>query len=237
MLRIPANTLDDTVSNLLMNLFSNADRRLDLLRPYSLPPHKLDAAIQAGAQLAKDWHERPISEQIPILNRCVTKVILSRNEVRVTIAEESLVRLIIGEDESSSSSMVANPSSGLTLTQPVSLRRSGIESKLIYPAQPTPTVHHRSVKALQQALLNSLQWNEDLVTRNVRSVDELIERDQLNARQMHNLRKLAFLAPDIMERIIAGDVPETLTLERLKKGFPLDWRAQSEHFGLKSSAV
>ena len=84
--------------------------------------------------------------------------------------------------------------------------------------------------------MNSLQWNEDLVTGKVKSVDELIERDQLNPRQMHRLRRLAFLAPDIMERIIAGDVPETLTLERLKKDFPLDWKAQREHFGLRATS-
>ncbi len=54
---------------------------------------------------------------------------------------------------------------------------------------------------------------------------------------VHRLRRLAFLAPDIMERIIAGQVPEALTLERLKKDFPLDWRAQREQFGLKSSSL
>ena len=54
----------------------------------------------------------------------------------------------------------------------------------------------------------------------------------LNPRQTHRLRKLAFLATDIIDRIIAGDVPETLTLERLKKDFPTDWSAQREHFGL-----
>jgi DNA invertase Pin-like site-specific DNA recombinase len=236
-LRVPAKTLDDTVSKLLMDLLSSAKRLLDLLRPYALPSYQLDAAIQAGARLVKDWHTLPVSEQVPILIRCVDKVILSRHEVRVTVAEESLVKLIIGEDEPFSSHVRANTSPERTLTQAVSLRRSGIESKLIYPAKQTPIVHQRSVRALQKALFNSLQWNEELVTGKVRSVEELIERDQLNPRQTHRQRKLAFLAPDIMERIVAGDVPETLTLERLKKDFPLDWRAQHEHFGLKSSTV
>lgn len=48
-------------------------------------------------------------------------------------------------------------------------------------------------------------------------------RDGLNPRKTHRLRKLALLAPDIMEAIIAGNVPESLSLERLKMGFPLDW--------------
>ncbi|MBV1960251.1 MAG: hypothetical protein KUG48_01425, partial [Oleibacter sp.] len=120
----------------------------------------------------------------------------------------------------------------LLLTAQVKLRRSGIESKLVYPTGKAPRTHDRSVKALQEAVLKSLQWNEDLVTGAIRSIDALIARDNLNSRQVHRLRKLAFLAPDIMARIIEGDVPETLTLERLKKDFPLDWTAQRSHFGL-----
>ena len=235
-LRVPAKTLDDTVSRLLVSLISSADRLLDLLRPYQLRPHQLDGAIQAGACLGRDWPELPVSEQIPLLNRWVNNVKLSSLEVCVTVAQEQLVQWLLGDEESSAERIRGNPMPELTLTQNVSLRRSGIESKLVYPAQATPTVHKRSVKAIQQALLNSLQWNEDLVTGKVKSVDELIERDQLNPRQMHRLRRLAFLAPDIMERIIAGDVPETLTLERLKKDFPLDWKAQREHFGLRATS-
>jgi len=118
----------------------------------------------------------------------------------------------------------------------VGLRRSGIETKLVYPSGPAPAVHTRSVKALQQVLLKSLHWNDDLLTGKARSIDALIERDGLNSRQTHRLRKLAFLAPDIMERISAGDVPETLTLERLKRDFPLEWSAQRAHFGLTQRA-
>ena len=102
----------------------------------------------------------------------------------------------------------------------------------MYPSGPTATVHTRSIKALQKALLNSLEWNEALVSGEGDSFEALIRRDNLNGRQIHRLRKLAFLVPDITERIIAGEIPDTLTLERLKKDFPLDWDAQRTHFGL-----
>lgn len=236
-LRVPAQTLDNTVSQLLTTLLGTADRLLDLLRPLALQPHHVDAAIRTSARLASDWHELPVSEQIPLVNQWVSKVVLGHKEVRVTIMQERLIMWLLGEANFSLSYSDRKPMPDLTLTQRVNLRRSGIESKLVYPAESTPTVHLRSVKALQQALLKSLQWNEDLVTGNVESVEALIARDQLNPRQMHKLRKLAFLAPDIMERIVAGNVPETLTLERLKNDFPLDWRAQREHFGLKSSST
>ena len=64
------------------------------------------------------------------------------------------------------------------------------------------------------------------------SFEALIRRHRLNPRQTHRLRKLVLLAPDIMDRIIASEVPESLTLERLKKDFPSDWKAQHSHFGL-----
>lgn len=115
----------------------------------------------------------------------------------------------------------------------VKLKRSGIETKLVYPAGATPpAAHQRSLKALQKALLKSLRWNEALLSGEVHSFEALIARENLNPRQTHRPRRLAFLAPDIIERIIAGNVPESLALERLKKDFPIDWKAQREHFGL-----
>lgn len=73
---------------------------------------------------------------------------------------------------------------------------------------------------------------QGLLPGQVCSIDALIERDGLNPRQTHRVRKLAFLSPDIIKRIIAGDVPESLKLERLKRDFPLEWRAQQAYFGL-----
>ena len=119
----------------------------------------------------------------------------------------------------------------LCLSARVKLRRSGIETKLLYPSGPPVQAHKRSVKAIQEALLKSLQWNQALLDGEIHSIDALMERDNLNPRQTHRLRKLAFLAPDIMEAVIAGDVPESLSLERLKQGFPLDWNAQRTQFG------
>ena len=50
-------------------------------------------------------------------------------------------------------------------------------------------------------------------------------------RYVAHLIKLAFLAPDIMVAIIRGKVPADLSLDRLKKGFPLDWTEQRTALG------
>ena len=45
------------------------------------------------------------------------------------------------------------------------------------------------------------------------------------------LLKLAFLAPDIIEAINKGDIPETLSLVTLRQGIPLKWQDQRRRFG------
>ena len=229
-LRVPGKTLEATTTDLLLNFLGSADQILDLLVDIGLSGDRLDHAVQAGATLAGDWQSLAISDQITIINELVTRVVVSRKTVTIQLDRNCLLIRLAGL------ALDTKPQQHITLETAVNLRRSGIESKLVYPAGGEPPVHDRSVKALQEALLRSLKWNEDLVSGNVRSIDALIERDRLNPRQVHRLRKLAFLAPDIMERIIAGEVPETLTLERLKKDFPVKWAEQRSHFGLSQAS-
>jgi len=75
-----------------------------------------------------------------------------------------------------------------------------LQKRLAGKSYECTSVRNLDIKALHEALLKSLQWNEDLVTGAIRSIDALIERDNLNSRQVHRLRKLAFLAPGIMEQ-------------------------------------
>ena len=225
-LRVPGKTLESTVTNLVTNHLSDSAQLLGLLSDQNLAADVLDRAVRAGAELARDWPGWEVTEQIHVFNELVDKVIVAKETITVHLDRNRLVSRLT---DLPSDTETDEP---IVLTALVSLRRSGIESKLVYPAGKQPAVHNRSIKALREALFTSLQWNEDLVSGNVRSIDALIERDKLNPRQVHRLRKLAFLAPDIMERIIAGDVPDTLTLERLKKDFPIEWEAQRSHFGL-----
>ena len=57
------------------------------------------------------------------------------------------------------------------------------------------------------------------------------EKEGVTQRFIANRIQLAYLAPDIMRRIIAGDVPDTLNLEAFKnRRIPLDWREQRRYF-------
>lgn len=224
--RVPGRTLEATTTDLLLNFLSSSDHILDLLVDIGLSGDRLDHAVQAGATLARHWQSLVISDQITSINELLARVVVSKKTMTIQLDRNCLLSRLAGL------ALGSKYQQHITLETAVNLRRGSIESKLVYPAGGEPPVHDRSVKALQEALQKSLQWNEDLISGDVRSIDAVIERDKLNPRQVHRLRKLSFLAPDIMERIIAGEVPEALTLGRMKKDFPIDWEAQRSHFGL-----
>lgn len=65
-----------------------------------------------------------------------------------------------------------------------------------------------------------------LITGTVSSMSELARQNNVTQRYIAHLIKMAFLAPDIMDAIKQGKVPSGLSLDRLKKGFSLDWGEQ-----------
>ena len=86
--------------------------------------------------------------------------------------------------------------------------------------------HHSSVIAIQNALAKALEWNQMLITGLVPSMSELARQNNVTQRYIAHLIKMAFLAPDIMTAIKQGKIPAGLSLDRLKKGFSLDWEGQ-----------
>ena len=48
---------------------------------------------------------------------------------------------------------------------------------------------------------------------------------------LSRIRRLALLAPDIIEAIVTGRADRSLMLEQLERPLPASWAEQREHFG------
>jgi len=70
----------------------------------------------------------------------------------------------------------------------------------------------------------------ELMAGQIKSVDELARRENLDARTVRRLLGLGFLSPRIMEAIIEGNQPPELTVIELSRrvDLPLLWSAQEE---------
>jgi site-specific DNA recombinase len=109
---------------------------------------------------------------------------------------------------------------------PMQLKRRGVELRLIVGD------HNRSAAIVDLSLLKAVarahRWFGEISTGNVGSLAAIAAREGLSVRYVGRLIRLAFLAPDIVESLVEGRQPTTLTAEALTRRIelPLSWCAQ-----------
>lgn len=119
-----------------------------------------------------------------------------------------------------------------SITIPVTLRRRGVETKLIIEPpdgglrlDPDPTL----IKLMAQAH----QWREDILAARFPTMRSLAKAYDKDERHIARLIPLAFLAPTIVEAIIAGSQPADLVAQDLitLRELPAAWNAQRAMLG------
>ena len=127
--------------------------------------------------------------------------------------------------------VVDRPNNTIMLSVPVSLRRRGVEAKLVIAdsgktqGQPDPQLCRLVARA--RLCFDQLESGE------IPNVRAIAERDGPHESDISRILPLAFLAPDIVEAILNGRQPVELTAESLKRlrALPTDWDAQRRLLG------
>jgi DNA invertase Pin-like site-specific DNA recombinase len=154
---------------------------------------------------------------------------------RVTIGQG---RLAINLDRTSLSGRLADLDEALDLPSPTNepleinidaLRlRCGKQVRLIVGQIQSTT--RSPDPALIKLITDARRWFDDLRSGRAETIAAIAERDRQQVSHVSRTIGLAFLAPDLVEMILAGRHPITLTPERLKprRPLPLDWNGQRE---------
>jgi site-specific DNA recombinase len=219
--RIAAHTIEELVTREWLAVLGNGATLLDFTRDdnRALPQRK--AIIEQGDQLASQWKALSPNRQLEIMSTVLKRVTIGRDRVRLLFSRTGVLNLLGAVDLSAT-----NDFDDYRVDLNVSLQRCGIESKLIVAGKVPDKAHKRTIKALQEALNKAMKWNQDLISGEVKSMKALAEKEGVTQRYIAHLIKLAWLSPQIMQAIFSGQVPATLSLDQLKKGFPLDWDEQ-----------
>jgi len=116
------------------------------------------------------------------------------------------------------------------------MRRRGVEMRLVVDGTPPPS---RVDLPLLKAVARAYRWSDDLLSGRVPSVDEIARRERLSSRYVRRVIRLGFLAPTIVEAIVDGRHPETLTAIALtsRVDFPALWSEQERMLGLRGGGL
>jgi site-specific DNA recombinase len=118
---------------------------------------------------------------------------------------------------------------------PLRLKRDGVETRLIIgDVERRPTGPDA---ALIRLLSRATSWWES-IEAGENSIERIAERETLSERYLRDILQLAFLAPDIIEKIVCGEQAETVRWDTLMCHpiLPLDWRQQVQQVGMISGS-
>ncbi len=118
----------------------------------------------------------------------------------------------------------------VTVHIPLRFKKRGGRKLVVAPDgaawAPPPKIDNVMIKALARAF----RWRKMLETGAYGTVAEISTAEKVNGSYVCRVLRIALLAPDLVEEILAGRQSPELTIAALQRPFPLEWRLQRAHF-------
>jgi hypothetical protein len=180
--------------------------------------------IAHAASLAARIEKQAIAND-GALRTIISRVEVSPQAIRILIMKSMFDTLL--DPETKETQFPAHKNDHIDIIVSGQFLRCGKQVRLVLgnddPEQSKPD------ERLIQELVRARRWFDDLAVGRAASLAELARRSQLNVAHVSRRITLAFLAPDIVERIVAGTQPIGLTPERLGKACPLPISWDEQH--------
>jgi len=214
--RLPARELEKRVAAAVREMLDDQAAVLEAAQKTDIDSRQIDRVLHA----ARTWSHRLQSEaeQTAALAALVDQVELKCDGMGVSI------KLPLAGTEKSRAQLPDEVA--ITRSFPMQLKRRGVELRLIVGD------HNRSAATVDLPLLKAVarahRWFDEICTGKASSLAEIAAREGLAVRYVGRVIRLAFLAPHIVDSIVEGRQPASLTAEALTRHIemPLDWGSQ-----------
>jgi site-specific DNA recombinase len=236
--RIPAHEIEDLVARRLQSFLGSGEAVLDGIA-FSSDDTTFTRALVAAAKLrSTSFTESAPAEAREFLLEAVSRVVVNEKSVEILIRKQGLRAALFGD----TATPMALPSSDprrapraegdvLRLTIEARVKRCGGEVRMVVPAGTIVHEPVRPVPSLIKAVARAHDWYSRMITGETRYQSVIAEETGFDERYVSRIMKCAFLAPDIVEAILAGRQPPDLTLEKVLYRLPSDWTEQRQLFG------
>jgi hypothetical protein len=118
--------------------------------------------------------------------------------------------------------------SKLVVRIPMRFQRRGGRKRIVAPDGSELALRSRAQPdgTLVKALARAWRWQKLLDEGVYASVSEIGDAENISKSYVSRILRLALLAPDIFERILAGTADRALALEKLERPLPASWEEQ-----------
>jgi DNA invertase Pin-like site-specific DNA recombinase len=220
-LRIPAQEIESAIKNVIDDFFNSEQRLLEALEPLSVAQAQQVLHGIRQRQVAVVKHSATSRDEI--IDSMINRVVLSRGGVQMWLDRSKLYEtlgLAVEDGRREPSERRA-----LELAVPIRIKTRGVQTKFTIGATP---VNPNQDPALIKALARAHNWFSRLRSGEVDSIEAIARNEGLTGSYVTRLLRLAFLAPDLVERILNGSQPSEASIQlfALRKKVPLCWQEQ-----------
>jgi site-specific DNA recombinase len=221
--RLPAAEIERSIAAAARSILDDQQTVVFAIEEVGLDSSRIAPILKSAAA----WSARLQSEQDIALSTLTDRVDLDQDGMRLSL------KLPLSNAESGA----RGASSHLSIKRrvPMQLRRRGVELRLVINGGARASC--KTDPSLLRAVARAHCWFDDLVSG--RSMVEIATRDGVGKQYVSRLIRLAFLAPEMVERIVAGRQPPELTPQALRIGrfdISVDWAAQRRALGFAQPA-
>ena len=226
--RLPALQIEGAVLAALEAWLKSPQELLAMIGNHNLAAPNLNQSLSAAGQLADSIRHSPPPKGHSPIGTIVSRITIASQSLTVTIRRGKLLQAI-GITEAQASDLDETGDEH-ELSVPFSLRRRGVEARLIVG----DGRHNNSFNpVLVTTIAKAYGWFRQLASGNAISINHIAQQQNVPASEISRLLPLAFFAPDIVEAILAGRQPTELTAKHLTRMdlLPLDWVTQRKVLG------
>lgn len=217
-LRLPAPQLEAAVLKGLTDFLRSEHQVLGVLP--MLDAGMTQAVRASASRNAGLLAEGSTQDRIRTVKQLVAKVAVTESTLEISLRASALCNTPMGAEEQVH-----------TITLPVRLKRGGLAMRLIVGEQ----THEKASpnRALIALLSRAHKWFAALRSGEHDSILSLAQANQQDSRDVTRTVYLAFLAPDIVERLARGEQPIGMGVRQLMAmaPLPMDWAEQRKLLG------
>ena len=219
--RLPAKSLEDTVTSLITNWLQDHRSVMTLLEgtePDTNTIERVDAGMKTLATQITTSRDQSTSSA-SLLHRAT----VYPGHIEIQLNTEALLAKLRLK-HLPKSNQVAAP---IQISAPFQHRKRGVESKLVLGFKPTTHPDPILIRNVAQAR----QWLDQI--KQGTTLAALARQEQRSIRQIQRHLELAFLSPTIIQKIAEGSHPTELTSRQLvRTAIPMEWKEQHQLFGI-----